>query len=184
MPSQPSSTLSRIESSTTSTELGHLFKVVLLLSIFAIVAIVVRSLIALIIRGQRRMSDSESSQEKPSLPTPPALEKDPNQYLQSLKRETLRPDLGPIYPWIAPPAPLPGPYDAPYYPLPLPTIRRHSQDQPAIKTEEDAEDKLIEVPYARRVSTNSIPKHEVILEGSTTFSTQGWRRTHWTTSAG
>ncbi|KAF1847152.1 uncharacterized protein K460DRAFT_363259 [Cucurbitaria berberidis CBS 394.84] len=178
MPPQPTAAyLSQKESWTASTEFGHLFKVVLLLSI---VTTAVRSLVVIVSRRKRRMSDSSSSQEKNSLPTPPALEKEPNQYLQSLKKETLQPDLAPVYPWTALPHALPGPYDAPYYPLPPPTIRRHSHDPSAAESEQTSRT----IPYTRRVSTNSILNHEVVLEGSSTVSSQGWRRTQWTVSAG
>ena len=176
-PHRSSTNLPEIESSTTTTDFGHLIKIVFLLSIFTTV---VRSLVILSTRRKRRMSDRSPSREKNAPPTPPALEKEPNQYLQSLKEETLKPHLGPIYPWIAPPKPLPGPYDAPYYPLPAPTIRRHSSSSSEAETEEMSKT----IPYTRRVSTNSIPKQELNLEGTTTISTQGWRRTQWTVSAG
>jgi hypothetical protein len=122
----------------------------------------------------------------------PSLDKEPNQYLQSLQKETLRPSLLPIYPWIAPPQPLPGPYDAPYYPLPLPTIKPEKSlnsetKSPIVKLEDTADDvpeELESVSYTRCVSTNSIPDHESLLEGSITVSTKGWRRTQWTVTAG
>lgn len=178
MPPHPNSTnLPRIENWTTTTKFGYLFKIVLLLSIFTAVF---RSLVVVITRRKRRMSGQSPSPKKNALPTPPAVDKEPNQYLQSLKEETLRPDLGPIYPWITPPQPLPGPYDAPYYPLPAPTIRRHSYDSSDAETEEIS----TMAPYIRRVSTNSIPKQEHILQGSSTVSTLGWRRTQWTVSVG
>jgi hypothetical protein len=122
----------------------------------------------------------------------PSLNKEPNHYLQSLERETLYPSLLPIYPWIAPPQPLPGPYDAPYYPLPLATMRPEEYfdiktKSPAVKLEDTADDmpeELESISYTRRVSTNSIPNHESFLEGSVTVSTNGWRRTQWTVTAG
>jgi hypothetical protein len=127
-----------------------------------------------------------------STPLRPSLDKESNQYLQSLQKETLRPSLLPIYPWIAPPQTLPGPYDAPYYPLPSPTIKPEksidSQTKlPNVKLEETSDDMPEEhesISYTRRVSTSSIPDHESLLEGSITISTKGWRRTQWTVTAG
>ncbi|KAH9871343.1 hypothetical protein IAQ61_005522 [Plenodomus lingam] len=115
--------------------------------------------------------DSKSPQSNPDL--------DHNTHLQSLKSETLQPNLAPIHPWIAPPVPLPGPYDAPYYPLPLPTIRSHSQE-PAT----DDFQELSTRSYTRRSSANSELSADIVLEGSTTVSSQGWKRTQWTVSAG
>lgn len=120
-------------------------------------------------------------QTESTSPRPSSQEK-ANLYLQSLKEETLLPNLAPIHPWIAPPQPLPGPYDAPYYPLPLPTIRRQSHESST-----DPSEGLETISYTRRLSNNSNlsnPPTETVLEGSTTVSTQGWRRTQWTVSAG
>ncbi|KAI4652158.1 hypothetical protein J4E93_002355 [Alternaria ventricosa] len=122
----------------------------------------------------------------------PSLDQQPNQYLQSLQQETLQPVLSPIYPWISPPQNLPGPYDAPYYPVPLPTIKTEEslQDRTqstTIKTEppsEDVPEELSTISYTRRVSPNSIPDKESLLEGTVTVSTKGWRRTQWTVTAG
>jgi hypothetical protein len=122
----------------------------------------------------------------------PSLDQEPNQYLQSLKRETIYSSLIPIYPWIAPPQPLPGPYDAPYYPLPLPTIKSEESfdvkpNPPDVKLEDIADDipeELESISYTRRFSTNSTPDHESLLEGSVTISTNGWKRTQWTVTAG
>lgn len=122
----------------------------------------------------------------------PSLDQQPNQYLQSLQQETLQPILSPIYPWISPPQNLPGPYDAPYYPVPLPTIKTEESLQDrnqstTIKTEphsEDVPEELSTISYTRRVSPNSMPDQESLLEGTVTVSTKGWRRTQWTVTAG
>jgi hypothetical protein len=122
----------------------------------------------------------------------PSLNRDSNQYLESLKQENLQPFLGPIYPWTAPPNPLPRPYDAPYYPLPLPTIKpENSTDiktkSPTVelkKTLEVMPEELESIRYTRRVSASSTPDRESLLEGSITVSTKGWKRNQWTVTAG
>ncbi|KAI4950600.1 hypothetical protein J4E91_004485, partial [Alternaria rosae] len=104
----------------------------------------------------------------------PSLDQQPNQYLQSLQKETLQPVLSPIYPWISPPQNLPGPYDAPYYPVPLPTIKTEESLQDrnqstTIKTEPpsaDVPEELSTISYTRRVSPNSMPDQESLLEGT------------------
>jgi hypothetical protein len=136
-----------------------------------------------------KKADSGTGSDSSNSPQPSQA----NQYLQSLKQETLQPHLIPIHPWVAPPTPLPGPYDAPYYPLPLPTIRKH-QDDPAQEassrrvstgsaSSNDSET-LSTRSYTRRLSDNSGLPYDPVLEGSTTVSTAGWRRTQWTVSAG
>jgi hypothetical protein len=122
----------------------------------------------------------------------PSLDQEPNQYLQSLQQETLRPTLSPIYPWMSPPQALPGPYDAPYYPPPLPTIKTEESLQienhsPTIKIEaisDDIPEELETISYTRRVSANSVPDYDSLLEGTVTVSNKGWRRTQWTVTAG
>jgi hypothetical protein len=122
----------------------------------------------------------------------PSLDQEPNQYLQSLQQETLRPNLSPIYPWMSPPQMLPGPYDAPYFPVPLPTVRSEESSQvkdqsPTIKTKstlDDVPEEVETISYSRRVSANSIPDHDSLLEGTVTVSNKGWRRTQWTVTAG
>jgi hypothetical protein len=86
-----------------------------------------------------------------------------------------RPAFTPSYPWLAPPQPLPGPYDPRLYPLP--TIRRHSFD-PSIRA--PAQDTT--TSYSRRVSTNDLPLQQTVLHGSVTTSTKGWRRNQWVVS--
>jgi hypothetical protein len=122
----------------------------------------------------------------------PSLDQEPNQYLQSLQQETLRPTLSPIYPWMSPPQALPGPYDAPYYPPPLPTIKTEESLQienhsPTIKIDaisDDIPEELETISYTRRVSANSVPDYDSLLEGTVTVSNKGWRRTQWTVTAG
>jgi hypothetical protein len=87
----------------------------------------------------------------------------------------------PVYPWIAPPQPLPGPYDLRLYPLP--TIRRHSHPEPAQESPEE----LNTVTYTRRVSTNGVPIRHTTVRGAVTTTTTispGWRRNHWTVEGG
>ncbi|KAF1943735.1 hypothetical protein EJ02DRAFT_120903 [Clathrospora elynae] len=114
----------------------------------------------------------------------PSLDQEPNHYLRSLEQETLQPSFGPVYPWIAPPQSLPGPYDAPYYPLPLPTITHFSEEPATIKCEQEEErsnvtpKELESTSYTRRVSANSNPSRESSIEGSTTIPTKGRRPTH------
>ncbi|KAH9877899.1 hypothetical protein J1614_003116 [Plenodomus biglobosus] len=185
-----------IESAVIFVPPARFLELVLLVTFLATVA---RSIVTIFTRRRRRMVDSRLSLDKILNPGRPTLQKadsgvafksdskshpsspdlDPNSYLQSLKQETLQPHLAPIHPWIAPPTPLPGPYDAPYYPLPLPTIRIHSQEP----TTDDIQE-LSTRSYTRRTSANSELSTDTVLEGSTTVSTQGWRRTQWTVSAG
>jgi len=79
----------------------------------------------------------------------------------------------PAYPWIAPPRPLPGPYDPSLYPLP--TIRRHSYDRSSVETPKDH----ASITYTRRVSMNNIPTHQSTVHGTMTTSRNGWRRNQW-----
>ena len=122
-------------------------------------------------------------------PTNPSLPTHPNTYLDSLKQETLRPAFIPVYPWIAPPKPLPGPYDAPYYPLPLPTLQTEKSfyptetQSPAIKKEED-EEELGAASYTRHIPPHSLEERQAVLQGAVIVSSKGWRRMHWTVIAG
>lgn len=194
----------------------HLLKSLLLL---ALVVTVVRSLLLLRTLRKNRMADADSLPDGQSSHARPvtkkrdsgnAEEKDmasprmypplhANQYLQSLRQEALQPQLIPIHPWIAPPTPLPGPYDAPYYPLPLPTIRNdpeqfHSDSNTSSMTTSRREstnsvssnesETLTTRSYTRRLSENAKLPYDPVLEGSTTVSSAGWRRTQWSVSAG
>lgn len=194
---------------------GHLLKTLLLL--FLLVS-VTWSLLLLRVRSKRRMAEyNHSPDEKINHVRPVPKKKDSgnspdiamgprfypqihaNQYLQSLKQEAQQPHLIPIHPWIAPPTPLPGPYDAPYYPLPMPTIRsQHEQSyddsNPTSMTTSRREstdsvasngsETLTTRAYTRRLSDNAKLPYDPVLEGSTTVSSAGWRRTQWSVSAG
>ncbi|USP81985.1 hypothetical protein yc1106_09259 [Curvularia clavata] len=119
-------------------------------------------------------------------------EQNQNDHLESLKQETLEPSLLPIHPWIAPPQRLPGPYDAPYYPLPLPTIAiqetaeddTSSQTSEHATTSDDRPEELETIVYSRRLPTPNASETESVREGVVTVSTRGWRRTLWTVNAG
>jgi hypothetical protein len=132
----------------------------------------------------KRGGDIESPRSSP--------DKEPKQYLQSLKQEILQPFLRPIYPWTSPPKPLPGPYDTPYYPLPLPTIKLEKSiditiKSPTVKLEQTSDnmpEELESISYTRRVPATSTPDRESLIEGFTTVSTKGWKRTQWTVTAG
>jgi hypothetical protein len=131
----------------------------------------------------------QEKDSKPSLPvrqketpTPPCSKPDDqNQRLDALKQELSHPTFKPIHPWIAPPTPLPGPYDAPYYPLP--SIRRASQDS---TTSESLPEEIQAISYVRRVSNSSSTSEDAssTLHGTITVSNHGWRRTQWTVSKG
>jgi hypothetical protein len=81
----------------------------------------------------------------------------------------------PIYPWVLPPHPLPGPYD-----YPPPSLRRHSSAEDSLETPTETNTIL----YTRRVSTNSIPTRQSTLHGTVTTSHEGWRRNLWEVSNG
>ncbi|KAL6709213.1 hypothetical protein ACN47E_002029 [Coniothyrium glycines] len=200
---------------TSSIRSGYLFKAFLL---FIVLITFSRSLVLSYRRSKKKMkgtgphpsnetnhmqpvlkkNDSGNSEEIMSSPRmyPPIHA---NQYLQSLRQEALQPALAPIHPWIAPPTPLPGPYDAPYYPLPFPTICKHAGQphRPEIATSggvsrRESTDSVSSIDsetlttrsYTRRASDNAGLPFDPVLEGSTTVSTAGWRRTQWTVSAG
>jgi hypothetical protein len=182
---------SRIEIWTMSTSAEDFFKILLFISILATAF---KSYVVLSLRKKRRLDHQILTQEKEGRPTiqekesvlrQPAQQErscqshsdDSNERLLALRQELSQPASKPVYPWIAPPTPLPGPYDAPYYPLP--SIRRHSHD-PSFETPERQQT----VPYTRRVSTTSTPIQEPVLRGTTTISNHGWRRTQWTVATG
>ncbi|KAF2851503.1 hypothetical protein T440DRAFT_65745 [Plenodomus tracheiphilus IPT5] len=197
MPPQPESTHRFcIDTGAISTPSPRFFALVLLVTLLATAA---RSIVAFVTRRKSRMADSRLGLDKILNPARPTLrredskievkriskspksntELDLNSYLQSLQEEALQPHLAPVHPWIAPPTPLPGPYDAPYYPLPLPTVQSASQEPTAVEFQE-----TFTRSYTRRPSANSELSAETVLEGSTTVSTQGWRRTQWNVTAG
>jgi hypothetical protein len=159
----------------------------ILLSI-VIIAIAFKSYTSLSIRRDKMLIHQLLYQEtdsKLSLPTrqkekaPSSCKpEDPNQRLRALKEELSQPAFKPIHPWIAPPSPLPGPYDAPYYPLP--SIRRYSQDSSTDSIPEEIQ----AISYTRRISTTSNTSEDPTLHGTITVSNHGWRRTQWTVSKG
>ncbi|KAH8722417.1 hypothetical protein GQ44DRAFT_622682 [Phaeosphaeriaceae sp. PMI808] len=177
---------SRIQSWTSSTGPGDFFKFLLLVSI---IAIAIKSYTVVSLRRKRIQDHRSSNQEKESNLNQSSEEKistsyhpeNPNHHLRALRQELLEPDHKPIYPWISPPTQLPGPYDAPYYPLPTlnPTISLHSHELAFISPGQTQM-----FPYSRRVSLNNSSTEDLMLLGKTTVSSQGWRRTEWTVTTG
>jgi hypothetical protein len=102
------------------------------------------------------------------------LERDLRQDQWPRNNDQPPPTFQPIYPWISPPQPLPGPYDPRFYPLP--TIQQHSYD-PSHDTSHDFGSQT--TPYARRVSTDNL--HATLIGTMTTTSNgkTGWRRNQW-----
>ena len=161
-----------------------------LVVIIVVVTVIYRSLPAFArFRSRRTMSTPSPTQEKEkrqaassSKRVDSGMTEEQNQRLQALRRELAQHQetVTPIHPWIAPPTPLPGPYDAPFYPLPMPTLRKHSQDPPPPFPEDDV------VTYTHQVASPSSPAHETVLpiRGTTTVSNHGWKRTQWTVTAG
>lgn len=141
------------------------------------------------VSGSQTRSDLEKRKDEDAHRS--SRDQRPNDYLESLEKETLQPFLLPIYPWTAPPQSLPGPYDAPYFPLPLPTIGAEhptgtDTQPPTIKTEampDTAPEELETIAYSRRVSPNALEPAS-LLNGTVTVSNKGWRRTQWTVTAG
>lgn len=105
------------------------------------------------------------------------MTEDQNQRLQALRQELSQQSFAPIHPWIAPPTPLPGPYDAPYYPLPMPTLRRYSHESSSTTPEKEEY-----VALTHHIPTPNQPDREFSLpiRGTTTVSNHGWKRTQWT----
>ena len=172
----------------TAFEIKCFLKFVFLLLILVIAARIAGFYIS---RRKRRMSSPisapSSSQEKSPGPTSTTIIREYNEYLQSLRREALQTDSTPIWPWTAPPRQLPGPYDAPYYPLPVLSTRRNPEASSIEFEEEGSEQISKESPTAStalRVSALSIPNEETNIEHSASTSTHGLRRTHWSKSDG
>jgi hypothetical protein len=118
-------------------------------------------------------------ESKPTQSPSGKWEKEHRSRLDSLGQELQQDTLKPIYPWTAPPQALPGPYDHPYYPLPTPTVRRHSIDP-----ENAPPDESHTVSHFRRISSTGLPPRDTVLHTSTTASTRGWRRTQWVVMGG
>lgn len=175
--------LSHVEDWASATDSMDFFKILLLISL---VATAIKSCTVLSLRRKRRSEYERPCQEKEQETTnQPDEEKvstyfppeDPNHRLHALRQELEQPAFKPVWPWIAPPTPLPGPYDAPYYPLP------GVQSPPLNQTVEKSDD-FSTSPYIRRISSSSSPNQEATLHGITTVSSQGWRRTQWTVATG
>jgi hypothetical protein len=148
----------------------HLSLTTILLSL-VVLAACLRCAVAYCSRRKRRTTGTRQTvPEKEEKETQPCVDNSPPP-----------PELRPVYPWIGPPRPLPGPYDPRLYPLP--TIRRHSYPEP---TQESPEE-LNTVAYTRRVSTNGAAIRHTTVRGAVTTTTTvplGWRRNHWVVEGG
>lgn len=165
---------SRMSNSTTSSGFTQVPKIFLLA---LVVATSVRLAIVHILRRKRKIGKlREDVQEKDSTSKAP-LEKDSKEHQHPESKDQEPSTFKPVYPWVSPPQPLPGPYDPRLYPLP--TIRRHSYDPSTIISEENKA-----ISYSRRVSTNSIPARHSTLQGTVTTSSKGWRRNQWVVGGG
>lgn len=176
MPPLPQHTgLSRVSNLTASNGPSQLPEILVIALVFATCT----RLVILRFTQKRRISSTVNrfTQEKEPLPRQEPVEKIiPDLLLDS--RDTIpSPTFIPIYPWIGPPLPLPGPYDPRVYPLP--TLRRHSSVEPSQEATENET-----ISYTRRVSTNSIPVRQITLHGTITTSQKGWRRNQWVVSGG
>ncbi|KAF2659629.1 hypothetical protein K491DRAFT_150445 [Lophiostoma macrostomum CBS 122681] len=180
---------SRISRISTSSDGVSLLSSIFLLALVA--AVCLRIAIVYSIRKKRRTETlhRHSDSEKSSIACQDFYGKDPRQCQYPEKQNQQRrsdsqfgnctsPTFKPIYPWIAPPTPLPGPYDPQVYPLP--TIRRHSYADPSKGLPLEHET----ISYTRRVSTNSIPHRQASIQGMVTTSSHGWRRNQWVVSGG
>lgn len=180
---------SLIETGNLWTAAENFFKIILLISI---VAIGVKTYVMVLTRRdtmlvsaicQEKEDESKATLSIRQKSPPSNQPDDQNARLQALQEELTQHDFKPVYPWIAPPTPLPGPYDAPYYPLP--SIRRHSKDSDT--TESPPPEEIQTISYTRRISTNSSTSTEMedsSLQGTVMLSNHGWRRTQWTVSKG
>jgi len=122
---------------------------------------------------------SQVPEEKGSTPCQAAPEADLRPYHLSQSRDQVAPAFTPIYPWISPPQPLPGPYDPRFFPLP--TIRRHSHD---VSPEPSPEVETHTASYTRRVSTNSMPVRQSTLHGAVSITNNRTRRNQWVVTGG
>jgi hypothetical protein len=155
-----------------------------------VAAACIRFAIAYYIRRKRRTEtlhhievekDSSTCQDFPKKDTRPYQDPETGEQQRNCVAELgccPAPTFKPIYPWISPPTPLPGPYDSRLYPLP--TIRRHSYANPSKGLPLENES----ISYTRRVSTNSIPIRQASIQGTVTTSSHGWRRNQWVVSGG
>lgn len=121
------------------------------------------------------MSEKEKTVSTEKAPTSEASPEASREASREASPEAFRP----VYPWIAPPQPLPGPYDPRLYPLP--TIRRLSYPEPA----QDESVETGRISYTRRVSANPTRQttvNGVVMTGSN--GTSGWRRNQWVVEGG
>jgi hypothetical protein len=122
-------------------------------------------------RRRPRIRRMESPEKKPAADNAPCG--------SSPQTEPL--PIKPIYPWIAPPKPLPGPYDPRLFPpLPNPTVRRHSHPDVNV---DDTE--TLVVSYVKRVSIQDVEGEKVMVgKVAKVEAENGWRRNQWTVEAG
>jgi len=140
-------------------------------------------------RRKRRKSCATMSVKSEKGETPPCVEELPRVKKEPTPepapeptREPTPETFRPVYPWIAPPQPLPGPYDPRLYPLP--TLRRHSH---AASTPGEESVETGRISYTRRVSTNTMPPRHSTVNGTVSIGTNGtagWRRNQWVVEGG
>ncbi len=128
---------------------------------------------------QEKLTTKPFLQRHDSAMSPNGLESYHNNYLNSLKEEILQQTEKPIYPWITPPQTLPGPYDPMYYPLPAPS----HQYEPVGSHPANLEGRH-STSYTYLVPKAGVPQSGVVLYGTLTTSTNGWRRLHWNVNGG
>ncbi|KAF2646185.1 hypothetical protein P280DRAFT_3637 [Massarina eburnea CBS 473.64] len=155
------------------TQLSRIFLLVLVL------VTGIRLVIARVLRKRRRSQPHQpyGQGKKPTTSSCQARSEsqDFRQHRQSPSNNQWPSMFNPVYPWECPPQPLPGPYDPRLYPLP--TIRRHSYDPTTITPTQNKS-----LSYIRRVSADTIPMSQTVLQGTVTTSTRGWRRNQWVIS--
>lgn len=175
-PSTPTG-LSRTPQSTSNDVFTQLSKIIL--AIFVAVSCIRLAILHYARRKRRTSTSKQSVQEKDPRACQELVEKDPrHRTISESSNKQQPPTFRPIYPWVSPPQPLPGPYDPRLYPLP--TVRRHSSANPSPNSPEESN----QILYTRRVSTNSIPSRQSTIHGSVTTSSKGWRRNQWVVSGG
>jgi hypothetical protein len=162
----------------------------IILIVFALIGCI-RLVIIHFVREKRKTATSnQHAQETDKAEYQAPVERIPRQHAKPYSRVSIRqaqphaesndqpaPSSQPLYPWIMPHQPLPGPYDPQYYPLP--TIRRLSDPEPS----QDMPAKMSTVPYQRQIATSS-PTCRSTLQGTITTSSEGWKRTQWVVDGG
>ena len=168
----------RIPTSASSSAYTRLPKILLLV---LVVAVGLRFLVQCYAQRKKRTSmlPPRAPEEKDSKSCQEASEPDLRPHHRPQSKDQPTSAVKPIYPWISPPQPLPGPYDPRFFPLP--TVRRHSHDlSPSPSPEAEAHT----ASYTRRVSTNSLPTRQSTLRGTVTVSNNGTRRNQWVVTGG